>query len=110
MQSVGIDIIEIARIKNNPEFVNRILSKAEMTLFINQSPSRKQEFLAGRWALKEAIFKALPQEKLIFNQVDITYNEFNQPITKIKNYQLLLSLSHNQTSAIAIAIVVGTNN
>lgn len=105
MRSVGIDIIEINRVKNIWEFVQRILSEKEITLFNDYSLQRQQEFLAGRWALKEAIFKALPAEKLTFKDIDISYNEFNQPVTTIKNYQLLLSLSHNQTNVIAIAIV-----
>ncbi|WP_425380955.1 holo-ACP synthase [Spiroplasma endosymbiont of Polydrusus pterygomalis] len=106
MHSVGIDIIEIKRVKNITEFVERILSKNEIMLFNEYSLQRQQEFLAGRWALKEAIFKALPQENLTFKDIDISYNKFLQPVTNINNYQLLLSLSHSQTNAIAIAIVV----
>ncbi|WP_339039573.1 holo-ACP synthase [Spiroplasma endosymbiont of Andrena trimmerana] len=106
MRSVGIDIIEVNRIENIEEFAKRILSKKEIILFNQYSLQRQQEFLAGRWALKEAIFKALPQEKLTFKNIDISYNQYNRPITIIKNYQLLLSLSHNETNAIAIAIVI----
>ncbi|WP_425377381.1 holo-ACP synthase [Spiroplasma endosymbiont of Aleiodes alternator] len=106
MRSVGIDIIEVNRIENIEEFAKRILSKKEIILFNQYSLQRQQEFLAGRWALKESIFKALPQEKLTFKNIDISYNQYNQPITIIKNYQLLLSLSHNETNAIAIAIVI----
>ncbi|BDT04779.1 holo-ACP synthase [Spiroplasma ixodetis] len=106
MRSVGIDIIEVNRIENIEELAKRILSKKEIILFNQYSLQRQQEFLAGRWALKEAIFKALPQEKLTFKNIDISYNQYNQPITIIKNYQLLLSLSHNETIAIAIAIVI----
>lgn len=106
MRSVGIDIIEVNRIENIEELAKRILSKKEIILFNQYSLQRQQEFLAGRWALKEAIFKALPQEKLTFKNIDINYNQYNQPITIVKNYQLLLSLSHNETNAIAIAIVI----
>ncbi|WP_338960545.1 MULTISPECIES: holo-ACP synthase [unclassified Spiroplasma] len=106
MRSVGIDIIEVNRIENIEELAKRILSKKEIILFNQYSLQRQQEFLAGRWALKEAIFKALPQEKLTFKNIDISYNQYNQPITIIKNYQLLLSLSHNETNAIAIVIVI----
>ncbi|WP_308149774.1 MULTISPECIES: holo-ACP synthase [unclassified Spiroplasma] len=106
MYSVGIDIVEITRVKNHLEFVKRILSPEEIKLYHEQSSMRQQEFLAGRWALKEAIFKALPQEKLIFHNINISYNEWQQPEVVIKDYKLLLSLSHNQTSAIAIAIVI----
>lgn len=108
MHSVGIDIIEINRVINDDEFIKKLLSSKEIKMFkaAKYFLPRQLEFLAGRWALKEAIFKALPQEKLNFKDIDISYNEFHQPVTKIKNYQLLLSLSHNETTAIAIAIVI----
>lgn len=57
IKGIGVDIIELDRIKKiierKPRFLKRILSDAEMTLY-NQLPSsqRKIEFLAGRFAAK----------------------------------------------------------
>lgn len=106
MYSVGIDIIEIKRLKTKLEFIKRILSPQEIELYNRQSLTRKQEFLAGRWALKEAIFKALPQEKLMFHNINISYNEWQQPVVIIKDYKLLLSLSHNRSNVIAIVLLI----
>lgn len=105
MQNVGIDIIEINRMKLKPKFIQRYLSEVEWQKFqtLDTDLSKKQ-FLASKWALKEAIYKALPHEHLVFNEINITENEYGQPIVKIKNYQISLSLSHNQTNVVAIAI------
>lgn len=105
MKNVGIDIVEINRISLKPEFIKRYFSDDEwrkvQTL---DSEFKKKQFLASKWALKEAIFKALPFEHLRFNQINITENEYGQPTVKIKEYQISLSLSHNQTNVVAIAI------
>gem|GEM_PF-886914 len=55
--------------------------------------------------MKEAIFKALPFEHLVFSEINITKNKYGQPTVKIKDYQISLSLSHNQTNVIAIAVI-----
>lgn len=105
MKNVGIDIIEINRMKINTKLIKRYLSNEEWKKFQTlKTVLRKKQFLASKWALKEAIFKALPSEHLIFNQINITENQYGQPIVKIKNYQISLSLSHNQNNVIAIAI------
>lgn len=107
MKNVGIDIIEINRMKLKPEFIKRCLSKDEWTEFQKlekETEFSKKQFLASKWALKEALYKALPSEHLVFDQITITENEYGQPIVKIKDYQISLSLSHNQTTVVAIAI------
>ncbi|ABQ46267.1 MULTISPECIES: holo-[acyl-carrier-protein] synthase [Thermotoga] len=52
---VGVDILEIDRVPE--KFAERILGKAEKRLFLARN--RRKEFIAGRFALKEAFFKAL---------------------------------------------------
>ncbi len=57
----GIDIIEIARIEESikkPEFIKKIFTKKEIELCTRKN---KAEFYAGRFAAKEAIFKAISQ-------------------------------------------------
>lgn len=106
MKSVGIDIIEINRLTLKNEFITRYLSSQEIIEFQKLTISHLQaKFLVGRWALKEAIYKALPHEHLVFNQINIFKNEFNQPTVKIKDYEIRLSLSHNNSNIIAIAVV-----
>ena len=64
----GVDLLEIKRIhaaveKHGERFVARILSPEEQAYFSSKlhgaSDARKIEWLAGRYAAKEAILKAL---------------------------------------------------
>jgi len=59
MQHIGIDIIEIPRIKKaldewGEKFLRRVYTGREIELYQNQTPS-----LAARFAAKEAVMKAL---------------------------------------------------
>ncbi len=51
---IGIDIVEVSRISER--LAERILSEEEYFIW---EKNRKDEFLAGRFALKEAFFKAV---------------------------------------------------
>lgn len=105
MKNVGIDIIEINRMQLKPEFIKRYLCEAEWKEFQTlETEFSKKQFLASKWALKEALYKALPSEHLVFDQINITESEYGQPTVAIKDYQISLSLSHNQTTVVAIAI------
>lgn len=59
---IGVDIVEIARIarvvKRKPRFVMRILTERERA-HLPTEESRRIEYIAGRFAAKEAIAKAL---------------------------------------------------
>ncbi len=63
IQGIGTDIISINRIaqlKNKEAFIKKILSQQEIAVYETfKSPKRQQEFLAGRFAAKEALYKAL---------------------------------------------------
>ena len=59
---IGLDIVELERIRTvstrTDSFVKRILSDREQEIYQQLSSSRKVEFLAGRFAAKEAFSKA----------------------------------------------------
>ncbi|MDD5674948.1 MAG: holo-ACP synthase [Chitinivibrionales bacterium] len=62
---IGIDIVEIARIEKlvhtyGKSFLSKVYTPAE----INDCPGeiKKGPHFAGRWAIKEAFYKALPDE------------------------------------------------
>ena len=105
--NIGIDILEIKRMPINNSFIKRFFTKAEITKNINKDSNnnfQKQKYFASLWTLKEAIYKALPQEKISFNKINIVKNQFGQPTVKIKNYEISLSLSHNESTVVAVAI------
>jgi holo-[acyl-carrier protein] synthase len=55
---VGTDIVEIARIPaDNLAFINGVLSPEERLIL--EKRTNKAEFIAGRFAAKEAFLKAL---------------------------------------------------
>ena len=111
MLGVGIDIVEIDRIKkqiDNKRFVEMVLSSEEIERFNNFSDIRKTEFLAGRFAAKEAIIKCLSDyENVNMNSLNITNNEKGKPEIEYKDYIILLSISHERHYAIAIASLEG---
>lgn len=103
---VGCDIVELKRVQlalEKPGFL-RILTAEERSLY-NAIPAQRQvEWLAGRFAAKEAVIKALSVRKeLLLSQISILYQE-KQPVCHIEGYDIHLSIAHERTHAIAYAI------
>lgn len=112
---IGTDIIQIKRIdklvnKYGIKFKQRYLSKKEIAM------ARKTETLAGLWASKEAISKALGcgiGEHLAFHDIIIAKDDKGAPyfaLTKEaqKKHPIeesSLSISHDGGFAIAIAAI-----
>ena len=106
---LGIDLVEIDRIRKameNPRFVYRILTDAERQ--ICTSPTR----VAGRWAAKEAIYKATGLANLNWRDIEITNDPFGAPSVRIlsnqwdgKRLRLNVSISHEKNHAIAVAVL-----
>jgi holo-[acyl-carrier protein] synthase len=114
MMTTGIDLVEISRIRAliSAAFVERILSKTEHQFFDDiQNESRKFTFLAGRFAAKEALFKALKRgdQTLNFKDITILNDEDGAPyIASFPNsegYQSEISISHTDNYAIAIVLL-----
>ncbi|MGZ9413128.1 holo-ACP synthase [Mycoplasma sp. 480] len=94
---IGVDIISISRFKGKKEnFIKRILSENEWNSFIKTE--NKEKFLATRWAIKEAIFKA-DNKYFNFKQIDI-YKENKK--YKFQNFEI--STSNDEDTVIAVAI------
>lgn len=59
---IGLDLVELERIKRlddrSEKFRNRILTKKELARYAKFQGRRRLEFLAGRFAAKEAFAKA----------------------------------------------------
>jgi holo-[acyl-carrier protein] synthase len=122
---IGIDIIEIDRIKKSVDkygdlFLNKIYTETE----INYSLVKKNKYqhLAARFAAKEAIYKALSSDTdYIYSWQDIEiYNESNglprvQLSGPLKDYlgtekELKISMSHSDNYVTCVAIVYSTNS
>jgi len=100
IKGVGVDIVEIKRI--DFKIIDRVLSNEEKELFFNMSQIRKREFLAGRFAIKEALFKAGIHES--FSILNVKYDENNS--IYLENYpNVKISISHEKEYAVGFALV-----
>ena len=74
MFSIGIDIVEHSSIINkSDDFIKRVLSDLEYAYFSTISNKKRQiEYVASRFASKEAIFKAYKVGDKTFNYKDIS--------------------------------------
>ena len=108
MRNVGIDIVENARIKKamSDSFLRKVLSVDEIEYCKNFKEKRKIEFVAGRFACKEAISKCLSEFEIVeFNQLNIINNEIGKPEINYKDYRLLISISHENNYTVAMALL-----
>jgi holo-[acyl-carrier protein] synthase len=79
IRGIGIDVVEVSRIRRamrNSRFVDRILTTSEQAG--NITPS----FLAGRWAAKEAVAKAI-STKLRWHDVEIHNDDSGRPYVRL---------------------------
>lgn len=97
---IGCDIVELSRI--NLKIKNRILSDIELEYCKDFNEKRLIEFLAGRFAAKEAVVKAV-NERIVLSDIEI-YLEDNQLKCRYKNYKIKVSIAHENNIAIAFAI------
>ncbi len=113
IKGIGTDIVEISRIQ--PDLAKRILSESELITYESfSSMHRKAEFLAGRFAIKEAISKALSHIsfELSMNEIEIRNDEYGKPYLvceKLKNYKFSLSISHERAYAVGFCIIEEPN-
>lgn len=114
IKGIGIDIIEmdrIHRVLKNERFMKRILTNHEEAVFHSlTSEHRKKEFLAGRFAAKEAIAKATGTGigKLSFQDIHILPNDDGAPTAHVSGWEhvnIHISISHCKEYAVAQAVI-----
>jgi holo-[acyl-carrier protein] synthase len=116
--SIGIDIADVARFRRlldryGPRLVDRILSREEAKIFARRHD--RVPFLAGRFAAKEAVIKALGKylsTRPSYSQIEILNDQAGRPLVhlpealdqQLSGIQLEISISHEQSYAIGLAI------
>jgi holo-[acyl-carrier protein] synthase len=119
--SVGIDIIEIARIKKaidrwGDRFIDRFLGEDERTLY--DSKQNKIQFAAGRFAAKEAVMKALGaffDSGVYLRDIQILNDLYGKPYIHLNDFvrerildkEIKVSITHERKMAAAVAILAG---
>lgn len=118
---IGVDIIEIERIKQymdkNDNFLKKLFTDREIELF--KSKGYAPQTIAGNFAAKEAISKSLGLgiKGYDIKDIEILRNELGKPIVNTynnlkqicENYKILdikVSISHGKDYAIANAIIM----
>lgn len=112
---IGIDVVDLKRmesiIQKKPRFVKRVLTENEYTCFCSHhlSLKRQTEFLAGRFACKEAFSKAYGTGigKVTFQELEILNYPSGQPYFNKSPFSgfVHVTLSHSETVAIAQVIL-----
>ena len=113
IKGIGIDMVELSRIEKIIErkssFVNRVLTEQEQFLFQKLPNKRQVEFLAGRFACKEAFSKAWGTGigTLGLQDIEILKEDNGAPkVTKSPHDgRVFVSISHTETSAVAQIIL-----
>src|SRR5690625_4300553 len=115
IKGIGLDIIEMERIERavnkNERFVHRILTSNEYDIYTEfPSEKRKLEFLAGRFAAKEAFAKASRRGigKLSFQHIEILSDNNGAPTITAEGYnqaQIFISITHSKQYAGAQVII-----
>lgn len=118
----GVDLIEIARIeeviaRHGRHYLERVYTPAEL-----DQAARQTESLAGRFAAKEAVAKALGTGigDIGWKEIEILGDDQSAPTLKLhgaaasKAEELGLSawsvsISHSMSHAVAIAVAIGTD-
>ena len=111
---IGIDIIEVARIKKsaekNPRFLQRIFTPREISYC--QRKKNKYQHLAARFASKEAFFKALGK-RIRWTEIELMNLSSGKPQLNIESKERFsfshvhVSISHLADYAAAVVVLEG---
>lgn len=123
--SIGIDIVEVYRIRETlertPRFGERVFTEAEKSYCESRGKGAYQSF-AGRYAAKEALMKAIRtgwRGEISWNDIEVTNDEFGAPsiavtgetekiLEKLGANRIHLSISHTEDHAVAQVILEST--
>lgn len=109
---VGTDIVSLDRIKEvkrRQAFAVKVLSPAELEVYEAFSGETRQvEFLAGRWAVKEAIYKAVPEfcRGKSYASFTILNDGGGKPYLAFPSFEgnLQVSITHERKYAVAFVV------
>jgi len=108
----GIDIIEIPRIRTavdrwGDRFLDRILNPAEIAYA--RTHTVPHQHYAGRFAAKEAIYKALGDKRVTWKDITIINDPDGKPSCLVAGLpagkSIHISISHSKYYAVASAVV-----
>lgn len=109
---IGCDIEEIFRFEkflDKENYLKKIYTENEIEeLNTFSNTRRKMEFLASRYAVKEAMSKALGvgiSGHFSFRDVEVKKDKLGKPYIIYGDYKTHLTISHTKTTAVAFVIL-----
>lgn len=113
---IGLDIVEMSRIRRidikSPKFRARILTDYEQTEYDQLTETRKIEFLAGRFAAKEAYSKAKGTgigSECSFQDIEVRKDDKGKPTIYFRGTETgLVSITHSKEFAAAQVLLQTT--
>lgn len=106
---IGCDIVAIDDVQKlvDKYGVMRVLTHEEQAIYNALPTLRKREWFAGRFAAKEAIYKAIHETfEHSFLAIEILKDEDGAPLCRIDGYQIEISIAHDKNYAIAYALAM----
>lgn len=108
--NIGIDIVEIDRIDlKNTNFIHRILTDQEYEIYNDlKNIQRQKEYVASRFAVKEAYMKAYKKGigEISFKDIEVLNDVSGAPYLNDKNAKV--SLSHEVHYTVAVVLIENT--
>ena len=110
---IGLDIVELGRIRKldekSPKFRNRVLTERELEQYLLLKSKRQTEFLAGRFAAKEAFAKAKGTgigAACTFQDMEIRKDDNGKPAMYFRDKEYgLVSITHSKEFAAAQVVL-----
>lgn len=111
---IGIDLVELDRLQElmSDRFINRILSSEEKKLYLNiAAENTKLSFIGGRFAAKEALFKAISKGNgtAYYTDFSILNRENGQPYVQTDFFHddeiIHITITHTDRHAIAYVMI-----
>lgn len=111
---IGVDLVDLDHMasvcQKQPQIYKKILTEKECQVYKKHSEKRKLDFLAGRYAVKEAFSKAMGTgigKTVTFQNVSVLNNEKGQPVVVEAPYEgnAFISISHSQKMIVAQVVL-----
>lgn len=109
---IGCDIVDIHRFKkyiDDKKRLEKLYTKNELNEFYKiTNHRRKMEYLASRFAVKEATSKALGvgiSKEFSFHDVEVKKDENGKPFIEYGDFRTHLTISHTDTTVVAFVVL-----
>jgi holo-[acyl-carrier protein] synthase len=113
MTRIGVDLVEVERIKaiyeqRGERFLDRLFTRVEIAYAFSARGDRQFERLAARFAIKEALIKAVGRP-LPYSSIEVRNQKDGRPIVRCSHVRgkIEASLSHTRRLAIACILFEG---